>query len=92
MYRPRSPIIFRYLTIQDLRDNGILVADLSDVDALKLIEKVSQKVNELTDQWFSPVYLIEYIDGKQHRQLYLPNLIKHRQHLLLNQSLIDYQS
>lgn len=47
--------VYKYATIQELRDENITAAQLSDARALKLIERVSREINELTEQWFVPI-------------------------------------
>lgn len=64
----------RYATVQDLRDRGITVAQLSDDDAVDALDEVSRWVEEYTQQIFYPLSETVYIDGQLHRLLHHPDL------------------
>lgn len=55
---PSDPIkgtaSWQYCTIQDLRDEGITVAMLSDESALKKITLASKYIEKVTGRWFEP--------------------------------------
>ena len=52
-----------YLSIQDVRDEGIAVGTLSNARAYDLILQVHQLIEKLTRQPFRPVYLTMDFDG-----------------------------
>lgn len=66
---------FAYLTLKQVRDAGIAVADLPDVRALELIRLCSLIINRLTDQWFSPVKGSFKVDGRGTAFAHLDNFI-----------------
>lgn len=55
--------IFKYTTIVELREEGLTEATLTDARAAKLIARVSEEINGLTDQWFAPVAKRLFVDG-----------------------------
>lgn len=65
-----------YLTVQDLRDEGLTVGECSDVRALRLIREAEAYVERCTGRWF---YARQYagdnglrVDGSQTRVLEVP--------------------
>jgi hypothetical protein len=61
-----------YVTIQDLRDEGIPETELGDDRALILLEGWQQWIERKTEQWFIPKDLEMYLDGNGSRVLWLP--------------------
>jgi len=54
---------FEYITVADMRAEGVLLASYSDARVLECIRQASVKINLFTRQWFQPVVGIYYIDG-----------------------------
>jgi hypothetical protein len=55
--------VYKYTTIVELREEGITEAAVPDARAAKLIARVSEEVNGLTDQWFTPIAKRYQLDG-----------------------------
>ena len=64
--------IFRYASVQDLRDEGITEDRLPDDRALMLIQMCSSWINHITRQWFIPMRLKERVDGRSCPVVQLP--------------------
>lgn len=64
--------IFRYVSIQDLRDEGFSEDRLPDDRAMQLIQMCSTWINHLTRQWFIPLRLTERVDGRNSNVAHLP--------------------
>jgi len=55
---------FRYTNIQRIRDEGVTVAELSNANAIRLIQFYSNRINQWTSQWFYPVLETSEENGK----------------------------
>jgi hypothetical protein len=64
--------IFRYCSIQDLRDEGLTEDRLPDDRAMMLIQMCSSWINHITRQWFIPMRLRERVDGRNCNVVQLP--------------------
>lgn len=64
--------VFRYVSIQDLRDEGLDPDRLPDNRAEYLIRLCSSWINHITRQWFVPLRLIERVDGRNRSVVHLP--------------------
>jgi hypothetical protein len=60
-----------YCSVQDLRDEGLTVAMLSDVKAQQKIARMSERIDELTGWFFVPRQLTLTVDGRGSRVLHL---------------------
>jgi hypothetical protein len=62
-----------YLTVQDLRDEGLTVGECSDVRALRLIQEAESYVERCTGRWFYPRYTTNLrIDGSGTKVIEVP--------------------
>lgn len=66
---------FAYVTVEQVRDNGIPDTLIADTKLRELIRVVSHWINRLTHQWFLPVRLRYQVDGQHGSVAYAPNLI-----------------
>jgi len=66
---------FAYVTIEQVRANGIPDTLIGDNKLRSLIRLVSHWINKITDQWFLPVRLRERTDGSDSAVARIPNLI-----------------
>lgn len=72
---PKRSIDFRYTTLQRLRDDGITIAELSDVNAIRLIKFYSEMINKWTGQWFFPIKETINLSGKGRASIWREDLI-----------------
>jgi hypothetical protein len=61
-----------YVTLQDLRDEGFDVSDITDERALFLLRGWQDWFEYRTKMWFLPKYLDFYVDGNGSNVLWLP--------------------
>ena len=64
--------VFKYATVQDLRDEGLSEDRLPDDRARMLIQMCSSWINHITRQWFIPLRLRERVDGRNSNVAHLP--------------------
>jgi len=67
---------FEYITVLDIRNEGVSDTDYTDARVLECIRQASAKVNLYTDQWFQPVVGIYYLDGGDSPFLRFPEFKK----------------
>ena len=60
---------FQYISVADMRAEGLTSASISDEDLKKRIRLASQMINSFTDQWFIPIYQEYNIDGYDYEDL-----------------------
>lgn len=66
---------FRYITVDQLRQEGITEDALSNDRALSLISLAGQLINVLTKQWFLPVRARQKCDGRQSAVVHHPLMV-----------------
>lgn len=66
---------FEYTTVQAMRRNGLAKVDVSDARVRELIREQSQRVNDITEQWFAPVEGRALLTGRDSPMLPMPNMI-----------------
>jgi hypothetical protein len=64
-----------YCTVQDLRDEGITVAMMSDIRAGELISEASRYIERMTGRWFEARDRTFKIRGKRSKVVHLPHPI-----------------
>jgi len=78
-----------YISIQDLRDEGLLEADYSDTIILTSIELWQAMIERITRQWFTPRTLVLSVDGTNCDTLHFGVPIIEIEYLRLNNSTTD---
>lgn len=81
-----------YVSIQDLRDEGITEAMLSDSRALALIQLYERYVDQMTGQWFYPRDLEMILDGNGSKLLQLGVPIIRLDELYLNDGAVALEA
>lgn len=66
---------FAYVTIEQVRAQGIPDTLIDDDSLRRLIREVSHWINRLTQQWFLPIRLKAKVDGQRGSVAFMPNLI-----------------
>jgi len=66
---------FRYVTVDQLRSEGITAERLPDDRAKNLIVLCSNWINWLTQQWFTPIRLKQKTDGRSSSVFHLPTFV-----------------
>lgn len=66
---------FRYVTVDQLRAEGITAEKLPDDRAKELIILCSNWINWLTQQWFLPIRLRQNVDGRGSSVFHLPTFV-----------------
>ncbi len=61
----------KYITIQDIRDEGILLEDFSDDRVLEIIILAADYIDLMTGRWFEDVLKTMTLDGKGNKLLQL---------------------
>jgi hypothetical protein len=61
----------RYTTLEAIRAEGVLEADVSDATVLASIDLADRYIEKVTGQWFSPRYCQFALDGKNETQLFV---------------------
>jgi hypothetical protein len=67
--------MFQYTTIDRIRGQGFNTGQVSDADALPLIQDASQILTDILGQWFNPVREKKFLDGHGSSLIYYPNRI-----------------
>ncbi|MCP4568954.1 MAG: hypothetical protein GY841_15370 [FCB group bacterium] len=60
-----------YTTLQDVRDEGVLAADISDARVESFIEVANQYIEDYTNNWFTPQFKVFEVTGENRSRLFL---------------------
>jgi len=64
-----------YVSIKEIRDEGLDPTEFSDLRVRKLIQRATQKIDLFTKQFFIPEEGTKLLDGNGHSQIYLRNFV-----------------
>lgn len=81
-----------YALVQDLRNEGVTVAQASDARLQYLIGVWSRFIDRATNQWFEPRQRVVLLDGSDTRTLFLDAPIVGITSIKMNESLVDSTS
>lgn len=70
-----KPYYFKYISIKEIRNQGLDATELNDTQLDLVIKMVSSKINLFTGQFFVPVEMTFDVDGEEDAYINLPRFI-----------------